>query len=113
MVADRFRDAPKVNLYLGAFEGGKLIGMATFVRETGLKETHKERIYGVYVSAEFRRRGIGRTLLARIFEAVRRDRQPSPQCLDRSFQTMAGRLAFNKTYSYVIVDRQNRLVVPN
>jgi hypothetical protein len=33
-IADRFRDAPKGNFYFGAFEGGKLIGMATFVRET-------------------------------------------------------------------------------
>jgi ribosomal protein S18 acetylase RimI-like enzyme len=72
-IALRFRDAPKGNLYLGAFEGGKLIGMATFVRETGQKERHKGRIYGVYVCSEFRRKGIGRALLANILEVVRQD----------------------------------------
>ena len=72
-IADRFRDAPKGNLYLGAFEDGSLVGMATFIRETGLKERHKGRIYGVYVCSEFRRRGVGRTLLANILEAVRQD----------------------------------------
>jgi hypothetical protein len=48
-IADRFRDAPKGNFYLGAFEGGELVGMATFIREIGQKEKHKGRIYGVYV----------------------------------------------------------------
>ena len=72
-IAVRFRDVPKGNLYLGAFEGGKLFGMATFIRETEQKEMHKGRIYGVYVCSEFRGRGIGRALLANILEAVRRD----------------------------------------
>ena len=73
MIAGRFRDAPMGNLYLGAFEDGKIVGMATLIRETGLKEKHKGRIYGVYVCSEFRRRGIGRALLANILAAVRRD----------------------------------------
>src|SRR5512142_1331794 len=34
---------------LGAFEGDVLIGMATFIRESGCKDRHKGRIYGVYV----------------------------------------------------------------
>ena len=72
-IAIRFRDAPKGDLYLGAFEDGELAGIATFIRETGDKEKHKGRIYGVYVCPEFRRRGIGRALLAHILEAVRRD----------------------------------------
>jgi ribosomal protein S18 acetylase RimI-like enzyme len=72
-IALRFRDAAKGNLYLGAFEGGKLIGTATFLRDTGEKEKHKGRIYGVYVCSEFRRRGIGRALLAHILEGVRQD----------------------------------------
>ena len=47
--------------------------MATFIRESGLKEKHKGRIYGVYVCSEFRRKGIGRALLANILEALWRD----------------------------------------
>jgi hypothetical protein len=46
-IALRFRDAPVGSLYLGAFENSNLAGMATFIRETGLKERHKGRIYGV------------------------------------------------------------------
>ena len=72
-VARRFRDAPKGNLYLGAFEGTKLVGIATFIREAGQKEMHKGRIYGVYVCSEFRRKGIGRALLTNILEALRQD----------------------------------------
>jgi ribosomal protein S18 acetylase RimI-like enzyme len=69
----RFRDAPASNLHLGAFESGNLIGMATFLRETGVKERHKGRIYGVYVTAEKRGRGIGRGLLTHLIGAARQD----------------------------------------
>jgi predicted N-acetyltransferase YhbS len=65
-IAHRFRDAPESTLNLGAFEGGNLIGIATFIRETAEKERHKGRIYGVYVSPSQRGKGIGRALLARL-----------------------------------------------
>lgn len=67
-IAARFRDAPVTALHLGAFEDGALVGIATFLRETAVKERHKGRIYGVYVSRAFRGRGIGRALLNRILE---------------------------------------------
>jgi ribosomal protein S18 acetylase RimI-like enzyme len=72
-VALRFRDAPKGNLNLGAFEDGNLVGTATFMRETGQKERHKGRIYAVYVSSAHRGKGIGRALLANVLEAARQD----------------------------------------
>ena len=54
---------------VGAFENGRLMGMAGFHRETGAKSRHKGRVWGVYVTAAARGRGIGRrileTLLAR------------------------------------------------
>jgi hypothetical protein len=43
----RSRDTAGGNFILGAFENDKLVRMATFVWETGLKERHKGRIYGV------------------------------------------------------------------
>ena len=52
-----FATHPGENFTLGAFEGDKLIGMATFIRETGLKERHKGRIYGVYVTSSQRGKG--------------------------------------------------------
>lgn len=72
-IAQRFRDAPETTLYLGAFEHRNLVGMATFMRETGAKEWHKGRIYGVYVSAQFRGKGVGRALLANLLERARQD----------------------------------------
>jgi len=70
-VAERFRNPGALNL--GAFDGDLLVGMATFIRETGLKERHKGRIYAVYVAPSARGRGIGRALIAGIIERVTRD----------------------------------------
>ena len=72
-IALRFRDAPKTTINLGAFEDGKLVGTATFMREAGQKETHKGRIYAVYVSSSQRGKGTGRALLASLLERARQD----------------------------------------
>lgn len=72
-IALRFRDAPEGAFHLGAFEDGNLIGIVTFMRETGLKERHKGRIYGVYVTATQRRKGVGRALIAKLLEMAKRD----------------------------------------
>src|SRR5882672_11385834 len=49
-IALRFRGTGGDNFTLGAFVDGNLAGTATFVRDTGLKERHKGRIYGFYVT---------------------------------------------------------------
>ena len=72
-IAQRFRDAPKGALNLGAFEYGQLVGMVTFMREAGRKERHKGRIYAVYVSPAHRRKGIAKALLTRLLETVKQD----------------------------------------
>lgn len=72
-IAQRFRDAPASTLYLGAFEQGDLVGIATFMRETGEKLRHKGRIYGVYVSSSHRGKGIGRALLTQLVERAAMD----------------------------------------
>lgn len=66
--ADRFRNTSDENFTLGAFEGDELIGMATFIRETGLKERHKGRIYGVYVAASWRGKGLGNALMTALLK---------------------------------------------
>jgi ribosomal protein S18 acetylase RimI-like enzyme len=73
VIAGRFRDAPRSTLYLGAFVDGNLVGIATFIRDTGEKERHKGRIYGVYVSSAYRARGIGRSLLTHLLDLARQD----------------------------------------
>src|SRR5260370_11891233 len=72
-IALRFRDTPRGSLNLGAFENGNLVGIATFIRETGQKEKHKGRIYGFYVACPQRHKEIGRALLANLLEAAKQD----------------------------------------
>jgi len=43
---------------VGAFQDGRLIGMAGFYREKGAKSRHKARVWGVYVTPEARGAGI-------------------------------------------------------
>lgn len=72
-IATRFRDSNDHNFTLGAFEVGALIGMATFIREGGVKERHKGRVYGVYVSAAHRGKGVGRALMAELLARAKRN----------------------------------------
>jgi len=61
-LAARLRGMPP-DFTLGAFDGDRMVGMATFLREKGIKDCHKGRIYGVYVSSSHRRRGVARGLI--------------------------------------------------
>ncbi len=72
-IAARFRDAARTTLNLGAFENGAMAGMATFMRETGIKERHKGRIYAVYVSAPHRGKGVARAILSKLIESASGD----------------------------------------
>jgi ribosomal protein S18 acetylase RimI-like enzyme len=58
---------------VGAFENGALVGIATFVRESGLKEGHKGHIYGVYVTASHRRKGLGQGLISALLSKAKQD----------------------------------------
>jgi ribosomal protein S18 acetylase RimI-like enzyme len=71
VTAGRFRATSGENFTLGAFEGEELIGIATFMRETGVKERHKGRIYGVYVTVSQRGKGVGDALMAALLKRAR------------------------------------------
>ena len=48
---------------LGAFDGGKLVGVVGMRRERHRKEAHKIYLWGMYVAPKGRGRGIGRALV--------------------------------------------------
>lgn len=49
---------------LGAFDGkGSLVGIVSFVRESGQKSAHKGNVYGMYVAPEQRGQGLGKLLM--------------------------------------------------
>ena len=72
--ARRFREqvVSQVDFMLGAFEDGQLIGSVGFYRETALKLRHKGHIVSMYVSPEYRSRGIARALLVEAIARARR-----------------------------------------
>jgi ribosomal protein S18 acetylase RimI-like enzyme len=53
---------------VGAFEDGGLVGMAGFHRETGPKTRHKGRVWGVYVTASERGRGLAHSMMKALLE---------------------------------------------
>jgi len=61
------------NYILGAFErqSGKLVGMVGFRRESRIKMRHKSFIWGMYVSPEHRRNGLGRKLVNEVLQRAK------------------------------------------
>jgi GNAT superfamily N-acetyltransferase len=72
-IASRFRAPNEKNFTLGAFVDGELVGIATFARDAGLKVQHKGHIYGVFVSASQRGKGVGKKLITALLEKAKED----------------------------------------
>jgi len=53
---------------IGAFKDASLVGMAGFYREKGQKSRHKGRVWGVYISAPERGKGVGRRMMTVLLE---------------------------------------------
>ena len=53
---------------VGAFEDRRLQGCAGFYRDKCLKTRHKGRVWGVYVTPERRRAGVGKKMLQMLLE---------------------------------------------
>jgi ribosomal protein S18 acetylase RimI-like enzyme len=61
--ATRLRESGSDQFVVGAFNGAALVGMTGFVRSGGAKTRHKGRVWGVYLSAAARGRGLGRVMM--------------------------------------------------
>ena len=59
------------NYVVGAFDGVKLVAMAGFYRELREKRCHKGHIWGVYVLAEHRGKGVARMVLKKLLDNAR------------------------------------------
>lgn len=70
-IAPRLRILPGGNFLVGAFHEQRLIGMAGFARATHLKARHKGSLWGVYVTASERGKGVARNLLLSLLERAR------------------------------------------
>jgi ribosomal protein S18 acetylase RimI-like enzyme len=72
VIAKRLGSSPEDrNFVLAACVEDALVGMAGFFQEEGPKNRHRARIWGVYVSQKWRRKGIARVLLAEIIRRAR------------------------------------------
>jgi ribosomal protein S18 acetylase RimI-like enzyme len=56
---------------IGAFVDGELRGMAGFSREAHIKQRHRGRVWGVYLRADARGRGLGRQMLEALIARAR------------------------------------------
>lgn len=57
---------------MGAFQEGRLVGMAGLVRESGRKSRHKADVISVYVTPSARGQGVARRLMEGLIAGARR-----------------------------------------
>lgn len=67
MAAERI-DPNDSSFVVGAFAAGALRGMVGFVRERTAKRRHRGMVWGVYLAAELRGKGVARRLLETVIE---------------------------------------------
>ncbi|MGG1516896.1 GNAT family N-acetyltransferase [Paenibacillus oryzisoli] len=83
------------NYILGCFdEAGELVGMAGFMRETSLKLKHKGFIWGVYVTQNARKQGIGR----RLMEEIIRQAKELPELMQICLSVTSSNLPAKRMY---------------
>jgi ribosomal protein S18 acetylase RimI-like enzyme len=94
--AARLRHMPRDSFILGGLADGRLVGIATFARETGLKERHKGHIYGVYVTPAYRRRGVAHALIDTVLRKAREEPGLERILLTVATQQEAAKLLYAK-----------------
>ncbi len=62
-------------VFIGAFEGDVLVGVAGLFFEESSKLSHKATVGAVFVTPRYRRKGIGRGLVAELIRIAREDKK--------------------------------------
>jgi ribosomal protein S18 acetylase RimI-like enzyme len=70
-IAKRLTASGDRNFVLGAMAENRLVGMTGFYQEEGPKTRHKGHIWGVYVTGDWRGKGIARRLLSELITRAR------------------------------------------
>jgi ribosomal protein S18 acetylase RimI-like enzyme len=70
-IARRLEAVDFGNFTLGAFEGEKLVGIATFFVEPRAKTEHKGHVFGMYVTPAARGKGVAKALLSALIERAK------------------------------------------
>jgi GNAT superfamily N-acetyltransferase len=71
--AAQLQEFPGGNYTLGAFDADRLVGIVTFLRESGRKARHRGNIAGLYVTPSARRSGVGAALMEALMEKALKD----------------------------------------
>lgn len=62
-------------VFIGAFDGDVLVGVAALFFEESSKLSHKATIGSVFVTPGYRQKGIGRALISELLRIVREDKK--------------------------------------
>jgi ribosomal protein S18 acetylase RimI-like enzyme len=95
------------NYVLGAFDGGRLIGVAGFARRTEAKTSHRGLIWGVYVTSAGRGKGVGRALLGEMIRTLRSRPGLEQVALGVSTTNIAAKRLY-ESLGFEIYGRENR-----
>ncbi|MGA2370358.1 MAG: N-acetyltransferase family protein [Candidatus Korobacteraceae bacterium] len=98
---------PANNFVMGAFADGKLVGTAGFARETQPKMRHKGRIWGVYLKAEIRGKGVGRRLMQAVLDRATKI-QGVEQILISVATTQAAAVALYRSLGFTTWGEESR-----
>ncbi len=69
--AARLKPMAQGSFVVGAFAGAAMVGQAGFHRDDRIKTRHKGGIWGVYVTPEWRGKGVARAMMTAILDRVR------------------------------------------
>ena len=65
-----FTERLQNTMVFAAYRDGRIVGMAGFARESGLKDRHKGFIWGMFVQPEVQGQGVGKALLQALLSAA-------------------------------------------